>query len=205
MRVRALVCDADQRFTLADVRLPEAGAGDIVARTLVSGISVGTEFALIRNKLSWGPYPICTGYQAVGLVERVGAAVTDFAVGQKIYYRMQPNFEPDDSDHLVREAKAGDPPRWALGSVTVMYLSDTVRAFVAALDAARQPGVRVYNATAPRVASTLTVPELIAAWLPDSGLDLSWYERAGHEHDALFDTRRIADELGFVAERIPGV
>lgn len=40
----------------------------ILVRTMYSGVSVGTEFAVIRGKLDWGPFSVCTGYQATGVV-----------------------------------------------------------------------------------------------------------------------------------------
>jgi 2-desacetyl-2-hydroxyethyl bacteriochlorophyllide A dehydrogenase len=87
MHARALICDEQQNFTLEDVVLPDAGPDNVVVRTLYTGVSIGTEFALIRNKISWGPYPICTGYQGVGVLEHVGDHVTGFEVGQTVYYR----------------------------------------------------------------------------------------------------------------------
>ncbi len=89
MQAKALVCTAQQEFSLATVTLAEPEPTDIVVRCLCSGVSIGTEFALIRNKISWGPYPLCTGYQAVGVVEQVGAEVSGFAVGDTVYYRNQ--------------------------------------------------------------------------------------------------------------------
>lgn len=87
MKAKALVCSESQEFRLADVELPEMGPKDIVLRALFSGVSIGTEFALIRNKISWGPYPLCTGYQAVGVVEQVGSEAQGFKIGDKVYYR----------------------------------------------------------------------------------------------------------------------
>jgi len=87
MRAKALICDEDQSFSYADVILPDPGPGHLLVRTRYSGVSIGTEFALIRNKLSWGPYPICTGYQGVGVVEYVGGEVSGFRVGDRVYYR----------------------------------------------------------------------------------------------------------------------
>lgn len=87
MQTKALICDERQRFSLDDVVLPDIGAGQMLVRTLCSGISIGTEFALIRNKISWGPYPLCTGYQGVGVVEEAGADVRGFAAGDRVYYR----------------------------------------------------------------------------------------------------------------------
>ena len=87
MRAEALVCDEAQRFSMEAVDLPEPGPDQIAVRNLCSGVSIGTEFALIRNKLSWGPYPLCTGYMATGVVERVGASVSGFRVGDLVYHR----------------------------------------------------------------------------------------------------------------------
>jgi len=87
MKAKALICDATQTFTLEDVVLPDPGPSQMSVRTLCSGVSIGTEFALIRNKLSWGPYPICTGYQGVGVVESVGDDITGFCIGDRVYFR----------------------------------------------------------------------------------------------------------------------
>lgn len=87
MYAKALICDENQNFSHADVILPDPGPEDLVIRTLCSGVSIGTEFALIRNKISWGSYPLCTGYQGVGVVEYVGADVHGFKVGDKVYHR----------------------------------------------------------------------------------------------------------------------
>ena len=87
MKAKALLCDERQAFSTTDVVLPDTGPEDILIRALCSGVSIGTEFALIRGKLSWGPYPICTGYQAVGIVEEVGAGCDRFKPGDKVYYR----------------------------------------------------------------------------------------------------------------------
>ncbi|HSV73711.1 MAG TPA: zinc-binding alcohol dehydrogenase [Chthonomonadales bacterium] len=87
MEAIALICDAQRRFTLEPVLLPEPGPDQIAVRVRWSGVSIGTEFALIRNKISWGPYPLCTGYQGVGVVEAAGDAVQGLAIGDTVYFR----------------------------------------------------------------------------------------------------------------------
>ena len=87
MKAKALICDEDQSFTLEDVVLKAPSDVQIAVRTHYTGVSIGTEFALIRNKLSWGPYPLCTGYQGTGVVQAVGSSVHDFRVGDKVYFR----------------------------------------------------------------------------------------------------------------------
>ncbi len=90
---QALICDEQQRFSLEDVSLVAPGPQELVVRNLYSGVSIGTEFALIRNKISWGPYPLCTGYQSVGVVEWVGKEVDGFHVGAKVYCRDNKSFQ----------------------------------------------------------------------------------------------------------------
>lgn len=92
MKAQALICTDDQVFSLEEFEVPALAPNQILVRNTYSGVSVGTEFAVIRHKLDWGPFPVCTGYQAVGKVEQVGSAVTRFKVGDTVYYRR--NFMP---------------------------------------------------------------------------------------------------------------
>ncbi len=87
MEATALICDKDQQFSLESVRLKAPAHDQITIRTHFSGVSIGTEFALIRNKISWGPYPLCTGYMGAGIVEGVGSSIADFAIGDRVYFR----------------------------------------------------------------------------------------------------------------------
>lgn len=87
MRAQAIVCDERQRFALREVELPEPGAGQVAVKLAYSGLSIGTEFALVRGKISWGPYPICTGYMGAGVVEKVGPEVKGMSVGDRVYMR----------------------------------------------------------------------------------------------------------------------
>ena len=59
MRAKALICEERQTFSYTDVILPDTGP----------------------------PYPICAGYQGVGIIEEVGEQVDRFKVGDKVYYR----------------------------------------------------------------------------------------------------------------------
>ena len=68
----------------------------------------------------------------------------------------------------------------------------------AAIPCERGPlGCRVMNAVARQACVADTIPEIMRVRYGD-GLDLSYYERPGHERDPVFDTRRIQEELGFV-------
>jgi nucleoside-diphosphate-sugar epimerase len=97
---------------------------------------------------------------------------------------------------------AGPLTEWALGSITVMVLSDAVHAFSLAVEAVLKPGVRVMNACGPRAWVRDPVPDVLRGWYGED-LDLSWYERPGHAYDSVYDVRRVAHEIGFVARVLP--
>jgi 2-desacetyl-2-hydroxyethyl bacteriochlorophyllide A dehydrogenase len=72
---------------MAEVVTAPIGEDDIGIQALWSGVSIGTEFAVLTGKLDWGTFPIVTGYMATGEVVAAGANVKDFAVGDTVYYR----------------------------------------------------------------------------------------------------------------------
>lgn len=87
MRATALITDSKMNFSLETVTLTDLKPDEVSMKTHYSGVSLGTEFALIRDKISWGPFPICTGYMATGVVEECGSAVTGVKVGDQVYVR----------------------------------------------------------------------------------------------------------------------
>lgn len=100
MNATALICDANQHFSLQDVVLQDPAADQITIRTAFSGVSIGTEFALIRNKISWGPYPLCTGYMGTGVVEAVGRNVSQLKEGDRVYFRGNAAMELKDGSKV---------------------------------------------------------------------------------------------------------
>ncbi len=78
-----------------EVETPEPGSDDVVVRVTHSWISNGTEGSFIRGERIAGdtprkdsdalPFPHIPGYQKVGIVEQVGAAVTEFAPGDSVF------------------------------------------------------------------------------------------------------------------------
>ena len=107
---------------------------------------------------------------------------------------------PDD--RMPPPRKAGPLGPWALGSITVMALSDAVRAFSLAAEAPYQPGVRIMNATGPKAWVADPVADVLRAWWRDD-VDVSHFEQPGHAYDSVFDVRQIEETLGFVAEHLP--
>jgi 2-desacetyl-2-hydroxyethyl bacteriochlorophyllide A dehydrogenase len=84
---KALVAEPEGVFRLADVVTAPVGKDDIGIRALWSGVSIGTEFAVLTGKLDWGSFPLVTGYMATGVVLSVGSEVSDFSPGDMVYYR----------------------------------------------------------------------------------------------------------------------
>lgn len=84
---QALVAREGGRFDLEQVLTAPFGPSTIAIRTTCSGVSIGTEFAVLSGKLDWGDFPLVTGYMGVGRVTDVGADVTGFDVGDRVYYR----------------------------------------------------------------------------------------------------------------------
>jgi threonine dehydrogenase-like Zn-dependent dehydrogenase len=81
--------------------LPALGDHDVYVRTVVSGISHGTEIAWLRGTAAalhrtWNPrqriyldgpgrdYPVAPGYESIGRVDAVGSAVTGVQVGDLV-------------------------------------------------------------------------------------------------------------------------
>ncbi len=106
-------------------------------------------------------------------------------------------------DRVAEPRQPGPVGQWGMGAISCMYLSDAVRCFRLAAESAHKPGVRILNAVAPQAVVACSVPELMRVWYgaDADAIDMSHYERAGHERKAVYDVSRIEAELGFVARR----
>jgi 2-desacetyl-2-hydroxyethyl bacteriochlorophyllide A dehydrogenase len=99
-------------------RLPALGEHDVHARTVISGISHGTEIAWLRGSAAalhrtWdsqrrlyldGPgrdYPVAPGYESIARVDQVGSAVTGVQVGDLIAVDA-----PHATSHILAEQVA---------------------------------------------------------------------------------------------------
>jgi nucleoside-diphosphate-sugar epimerase len=107
---------------------------------------------------------------------------------------------PDDGMPPLKEV--GPIHQWALGSLTTMALSDAVCAFSLAVEAPHQQGVRIMNACGPKAWAKDPVADILRNWFGDE-MDLSHFEQAGHEQDAVYTCSRIREELGFTAQVLP--
>ena len=90
MHTPAIVFPEPNRIELRDVELPPLWPRDVLIRTEFSFVSTGTERWTLEGKMAlrWDggfKFPLVPGYQKVGRVEQVGAEVTGFQVGQRVF------------------------------------------------------------------------------------------------------------------------
>ena len=97
----------------------------------------------------------------------------------------------------------GPVGQWSVGAPSLLYLSDAVRCFTMAAEAAPKVGVRIMNAVGSKACVAAPVPEILRAWYgaDADALDMSHYERPGHERDPLYTIDRVREEIGFIPLR----
>ncbi len=132
MEERRLVLTAERRLAFEPLDLPTLQAGDVFIRTLYSGVSAGTELSQYRGtspfmKRQWDvenrvfrdgtpswTYPVRNlGYEEVGIVERVGAAVTRIKPGDHIFgtWNHCTAHVMSETEAAIRRMPAGSDPR----------------------------------------------------------------------------------------------
>jgi 2-desacetyl-2-hydroxyethyl bacteriochlorophyllide A dehydrogenase len=85
MRERAVVAPEKGKVVLQEINVPNPGRQEVQVRVHASIISPGTERAFILNLPNTpGQYPFEPGYSAAGVIEKKGAAVTEFDEGDRV-------------------------------------------------------------------------------------------------------------------------
>jgi nucleoside-diphosphate-sugar epimerase len=109
----------------------------------------------------------------------------------------------DASDAPPRLYSTASAPHMPFVELAHVGLNDVLRALKLAVSASAHPGVRVFNVIGPDINSRDSVPALLRTALGarSEQLDLSWYDRPGHEHDALYTRDKITTALGFSPEQ----
>ena len=98
MEAHAVVFTGPGQVSYQRIECPEPGDHDVVVELHHSWISNGTEGSFLRGErlsgdVAWcpgdpAPFPMVAGYQKVGRVQRVGAAVTELAPGDWVFASM---------------------------------------------------------------------------------------------------------------------
>jgi len=95
MKAHAVVFTAPNTVEYGEVNCPDPGPDDVVVRVTHSWISNGTEGSYLRGERIAGdtpyragdpwPFPIVSGYQKIGVVEWIGANISDVRIGETIF------------------------------------------------------------------------------------------------------------------------
>jgi 2-desacetyl-2-hydroxyethyl bacteriochlorophyllide A dehydrogenase len=82
----ALICSAPNAAGIGRITTTTLGTHDVLIRTLVSGVSSGTDKWMMTGQFTWTSprFPLVPGYQRSGIVVAVGDDVTSVEVGQLV-------------------------------------------------------------------------------------------------------------------------
>lgn len=81
--MRAALFHEDHTVTVENVPKPEVGAGDVLVRVQTCGVC-GTDLRIQAGEFLAEEYPVLAGHEVAGIVEEVGAGVTNVAVGDLV-------------------------------------------------------------------------------------------------------------------------
>jgi D-arabinitol dehydrogenase (NADP+) len=90
--MKAAVILQPNRIETQEVPVPEPGAGEVLVKVMASGIC-GTDIHIFRGEYL-GSYPVIPGHEFAGVIEKVGAEVTRFKVGDRV--AIEPNIACDN-------------------------------------------------------------------------------------------------------------
>jgi 2-desacetyl-2-hydroxyethyl bacteriochlorophyllide A dehydrogenase len=148
MKAPAVVFVEPKRMEIREMELPEPGPDQIGIRTVYSGVSQGTERWALTGRYNHfdehvsANYPCSPGYQAAGVVDAIGSAVTDPAVGDHVF-TMGTHFTAPDhkypgpcqashSAYLVVDAKEATKlaPEVDLAAASMYHMASVARSGV---------------------------------------------------------------------------
>lgn len=98
MKTKAIIYDGVDQVRLGDVTLPECGPKQVVAKTLYTFVSPGTELRVLGGHYgAAGRYPVVPGYAAISEITAIGAEVKGFKVGDMVSCRNCAKFADCDT------------------------------------------------------------------------------------------------------------
>ena len=132
----AVLCQGPGEIGLASISIPPIGDDDVLIRSLVSGVSTGTDKWVMNGQFEWGgfPFPLVPGYQRVGVVEDVGRNVVSVKVDDVV-------FATASRDFGDAAAGWGGHSHWAVSEEREVFAAQGVSRVSASLAVSLQVGV----------------------------------------------------------------
>jgi 2-desacetyl-2-hydroxyethyl bacteriochlorophyllide A dehydrogenase len=120
--MKAVVFVKEGQMALEDRPLPELKPGHILCKTLLSGVTNGTERNSLMGGNYGGTYPAQPGYQNVARVVAVGESVSTYQIGDVVFsgghhkhvgYFAPDVSQPEHPDNLIQKLPEDLDLRWA--------------------------------------------------------------------------------------------
>ncbi|TVQ25135.1 MAG: hypothetical protein EA382_07370 [Spirochaetaceae bacterium] len=86
MKAQCIVFPRPLEATVGQIEIGSPGVGQILTRTLMTGVSTGTETRVFRGEQNDSTFPLIPGYENLGEVIEAGPDAA-LAVGQRVYVR----------------------------------------------------------------------------------------------------------------------
>jgi 2-desacetyl-2-hydroxyethyl bacteriochlorophyllide A dehydrogenase len=86
MKARCIVFPRPLKAEIGEIEVPPPGPGQLFCRTLMTGVSTGTETRVFRGKQDKSVFPLIPGYENLGVVVEAGPGTTT-PVGQRLMVR----------------------------------------------------------------------------------------------------------------------
>jgi bacteriochlorophyllide a dehydrogenase len=85
MQSDVIIFSAPFQAEIGSIEVPKPGPGQVLARTLMTGVSTGTETRVFSGKQVGTSFPLVPGYETVGEVVETGEGA-DLPLGARIFY-----------------------------------------------------------------------------------------------------------------------
>ncbi len=76
MKSKAIVFRDAYKVEIAEIDVPKPGAGQVLTKTLYSGVSTGTETRVLAGAQAGADFPLVPGYENLGQIVEVGEGVS---------------------------------------------------------------------------------------------------------------------------------
>ncbi len=85
IQTRAIIFEGFNQVRLQALEIPQPKPGELLVKTLYTGVSTGTETRVLSGKQTGGQFPLIPGYESVGRVV-AGGEPADFKPGDVVFH-----------------------------------------------------------------------------------------------------------------------